>query len=660
MTSMRLRITASIFLLALTALFVPAAEAAGRWVHLGPFGGPVSDIAIAPTAHRTLYAATVSGVYRSDDAGARWRPVRQGLPQYVGALAVDPTDLRTVYVSVLVREAGAPSLYKTVDGGTTWAPLDLEGVTVEDIAIDPRDPSTLLAAADGGLFRSEDAGATWDRVGPDQGTIALLFESVAFAPETPGVAYAASDNRGFFKSTDGGRTWTAKNEGLPAGAARLGLSSSGALYVTPGNSSGAVYRSLDQGESWTLQGSIRDQAIYALAVSADGSVVYAGTGRGIYRKNATGPGWTALRPEKREEIRALAVDPEDDGTLYAGIGTYGGFRGVLKSTDAGATWRQANRGLGGNPATALAIAPSNPRVLYVAFTPWNIARSADGGATWRDVSPRETRIFELAVDPRNENVVYAVGEYGQFWRSTNGGRSWTFDEIEDGQCVSPTSLTLDPRDPDRLLLAGFNAVGCERGGEDSCHVLQSMDRGRDWTCLEGARDANYFSLLADPRRSATLFAGGVGGFFKSTDGGQVWTPSNSGLSGGVLTLAASPNGTLWAGGASVWRSRNGGATWRPSGRGLPTNGQVRTLLAAPSNASVLYALVSLYDPGLEGLAYDIYVSSNAGAAWRRVPERGLLPLDYFEVWAFQVDPRDPGRLYIGTALGLFRLDGATE
>lgn len=658
MTSMRLRIAAAIFLLALS---VPAAaEAAGRWTHLGPYGGPVSDIAIAPTAHRTLYAATVSGVYRSDDVGARWRPVRRGLPQYVGALAVDPTDARIVYVSALAREAGDPLLYKTVDGGATWASLDLEGMTaVEDIAIDPRDPSTLLAAGDGGLFRSADAGATWDRVGPDLGTIAPLFENVAFAPETPGVAYAASGNYGFFKSTDGGRTWTAKNEQLPAGAGRLGVSSSGALYATPGDSSGAVYRSLDQGESWTLLGSIHNQAIYALAVSADG-VVYAGTGQGIYRKNATGPGWTALRPGKREEIRALAVDPEDDGTLYAGIGTYGGFRGVLKSTDAGATWRQANQGLGGNFTTALAIAPGNPQVIYVSFSPWNIARSANGGATWRDVSPRETRIFELAVDPRNENLVYAVGEYGQFWRSTNGGRSWTLDEVEDGQCVSPTSLTLDPRDPDRLLLAGFTAVGCERGGDDSCHVLQSTDRGREWSCLEGARDADYYSLLADPRRSATLFAGGVGGFFKSTDGGQVWTPSNNGLSGGVLTLAVSPNGTLWAGGASVWKSRNGGTTWRPSGRGLPEDGQVRTLLTAPSNASVLYALVSLYDPALDALAYDIYVSSNAGASWRRVPERGLPPLDYFEVWAFQVDPRNPGRLYIGTHLGLFRLDGVTE
>lgn len=658
MTRMRLYFIA--FGLTLTALLPAAAEAADRWIPLGPYGGPVSEIAIAPSEHRTIYAATVSGVYRSDNAGARWQPVHQGLPPYAGALAVDPTDPRIVYVSILVTEAGMPGLYKTVDGGATWTPLDLNGGTVADLAIDPHDPSTLLAAASVGLFRSEDAGATWERVGPPEGTIAPLFENVAFDPETPGVAYAASSNRGFFKSTDGGQTWEAKNQGLPGSAARLGVAPSGALYVTPVASNGAVYRSLDKGESWALLRPVLGHTIYAFAFSADGSVIYAGTGTGIYRKNATGD-WTALRPGKREEILTLAADPEDDGTLYAGIGAYGGFRGVLKSTDAGATWRFANQGLGGDTTTALAIAESNPNVLYAGFAPAGVARSPNRGATWRDVSPGgTTRIFELAVDPRNANVVYAVGEYGQLWRSTNGGRSWISDRIEDGQCVSPTSLTIDPRNPDRLLLAGFKAVGCERGGEDSCHVLESTDRGRNWSCLEGAREADYYSLLADPRRAATLYGGGTGGFFKSTDGGEVWVPSNNGLTGSVLTLAISRNGTLWAGGASVWKSRNGGVTWSPSGNGLPANSQVRTLLAAPSNAAVLYALVSFYDPETNNLVYDIYVSANAGVSWRRIPERGLPLLDFFQVLAFQVDPRNPGRLYIGTSLGLYRLDGATE
>lgn len=657
----RMRLYFAVLSLILTALAPNAAEAAGRWVPLGPYGGPVSEIAIAPTEHRTLYAATVSGVYRSDNAGARWRPVRRGLPPYAGALAIDPTDARIVYVSIAVTDAGQPVLYKTINGGGNWEPLDLEISFIEDLAIDPHDPSTILAAASEGLFRSGDAGATWDRVVPAPGTIFPLFNTVIFDPETPGLAYAAADNGGFFKSTDGGQTWTVKNQGLPGpSAGKLGLSPSGALYATPVASGGAVYRSLDKGETWTLLGSVLENTVYAFAFSADGSVVYAGTSTGIYRKNATGPGWTALRPGTREEILTLAADPEDDGTLYAGIGAYGGFCGVLKSTDAGATWRSSSQGLGGNTTTALAIAASNPQVLYVGFAPAGVARSANGGATWRDVSPGGTRIFELAVDPRNANVVYAAGEYGQLWRSTNGGRSWISDPVEDGQCVMPTSLTFDPRDPDRLLLAGFKAVGCERGGEDSCHVLESTDRGRNWSCLEGAREADYFSLLADPRRAATLYGGGTGGFFKSTDGGEGWVPSNNGLTGSVLTLAISRNGTLWAGGASVWKSRNGGATWRPSGNGLPAESQMRTLLAAPSNAAVLYALVSLYEPQSEELSYDIYVSTNAGVSWRRVPERGLPPLDFFEVLAFQVDPGNPGRLYIGTSLGLFRLDGASR
>lgn len=645
----------------LSLLLPSAAGAADRWVPLGPYGGPVADIAVAPSEPRTLYAATESGVYRSDNAGARWRAARRGLPPFIKALAVDPTDHRTVYVGIGGNVAGgAPSIYKTDDGGATWTALSLTDVSITELAIDPRDPSTLLASGIANLFRSDDAGATWDLVDPHPGTLAPFFENVAFDPTTPGIAYAGSRNFGMFKSTDGGVTWAEKNQGLPPSVWQLDVSPSGVLYVASVPSS-VVYRSVDKGESWTLLGALPDSASVQ-AFGFSGEEVFAGTTLGIYRKNETGPGWTAVRPGQREDIRAFATDPEDDETLYAGIGFYGGFRGVLESVDGGATWRSSNQGLAGNAVVDAEIAPSNPRVLYVSVASAIVARSANGGATWRLASPpADVTIFELAVDPRNENVVYAAGEYGRFWRTTDGGRSWVGDPVEDGECVSPTSLTFDPRNPDRLLLAGFKGLGCVHGGEESCFNLESTDRGRTWSCLEGARDASFFSLLADPRRSATLYGGGSGGFFKSTDGGAVWEPFNTGIVGDVLALAISRNGILWAGGSSVYKSRNGGMTWRRSASGLPLDSpQIRELVAAPSNPAILYAAVAVFDIRTAAEAYDLYVSTNGGASWRPLPERGL-PVPVFPGFRpLLVDPRDPGRLYVGTPLGLYRLDGATE
>src|SRR6185436_17833595 len=230
-------------------LLLPSLLAADdrRWTHLGPFGGTVLEIVVAPTSHRTLYAAVDFRVYRSDDAGGRWRLAHKGLPPGVSALAVDPSDARTVYAGLgVLQQEGATSLYKTVDGGASWLPLSgVSGQQVSDIAVDPHDPSRLLVAGTTRLFRSVDGGATWDRPGlPAGGPLAPLCENVAFDPSTPGIAYAAVGNRGFLKSVDGGVTWMKKNQGLPfPSLARLAVSPSGALAAAPAGQT-AVFRSL--------------------------------------------------------------------------------------------------------------------------------------------------------------------------------------------------------------------------------------------------------------------------------------------------------------------------------------------------------------------------------------------------------------------------------
>lgn len=462
------RVLLAALTLTLAAPFPSLAED-DRWVHLGPFGGPVLEVEIAPSAHRTLYVSGGAGVYRSDDAAAHWHAAWEGLPPSVRALAVDPTAAGTVYAGVLSPVTPeAASLYKSVDRGVTWAPLGVSGEGIFGIAIDPHDPERILAAGQTGLFRSEDGGETWSR--------------------------------------------SEVNAGAPPSA-----------YL--------------------------------------------------------------------------------DSVAF---NSFAGVDGMLKSSDGGATWKQANEGLGGRPFLAGAIAPSNPAVIYESVVGYSVVRSSNGGADWRVVSPTlEAVVDQLAVDPRDANRVYAAGGYGRFWRSRNGGSSWTATNIEDGGCAHPSTLTVDPRRPDRLLLAGFLETGCARGHETSCLNLETTDAGATWTCLEGARDAYLPVLVPDPRRPETLYGTGTEGISKSTDGGETWTllensPANA------SSLVISPQGTLWAGTGSVFRSRDGGLTWRAA-RGLPADRFVSDLVRAPSNASILYTVVGLYVDESQAYDYDLAV-----------------------------------------------------
>jgi photosystem II stability/assembly factor-like uncharacterized protein len=659
-----IRMCCAALALLLTALLPPAAEAAdGRWTHLGPFGGFVGEVVVAPTAPRTLYAATQHGVYRSDDAGGRWRLPGAGQSPWASVLAVDPSDARIVYAG---RDGGVEplTLFKTVDGGATWTPLPEVSEVVSDIAVDPRDPSRLLVAGYVHLFRSEDGGATWDRLDLQSGPLIPLFKGVAFDPVIPGVAYAASENEGFFKSVDGGATWTKTGRGLPNSLFRLAISPTGVLVAVPVVQLPArIFRSLDHGETWAPLGSIPNAVVYAFAFSPDGSTLLAGTSVGLYRKNATGPGWTRLRPDRREEVRTIAADPEVAGTFYAGLGFYGGFRGVLKSRDSGTTWKPANQGLGGLAIFSAAIAPSDPDVIYVSYEPWGLARSTNGGATWSELARgSETTIFHLAVDPRDEDVVSGAGGYGLFVRSTNGGRSWTGRQIEDGECVFPFFLSLDPRRPATLFISGSQETACQRQHEDSCHTLETADGGAHWDCLEGARSSSFSAIVADPRRASTLYGAAIDGVYKSTDGGRTWTLSSNGIPPrGVFALVIAPNGTLWAGtGAGLFRSGNGGRTWQRAGTGLPRNRPVVELVLAPSDPEVLYLENRLFHPEPEGSTYDLWVSTDRGASWRLLPKTGLPEPAYFGYAPLLVDPRNVGKIYVGTPRGLYRLDHADE
>jgi len=355
------------------ALGLGARPAAGaRWKPIGPEGGVITALAVAPSERRVVYAGTREGlVFRSKDQGSHWELAGNGIPSAaVRDLEVDPEDSSIVYAAACRVDVEPPgivgSLFKTLDGGKSWTAIDtgLSECDVRRLAIDPAHPSTLFAATMNGLFQSADGGASWRANGlvPNPGSSTLL-SGVAFDPSTPGTLWALDLQHGAFRSTDGGVTWGSRNAGLPTPLSLDDIAFDrrhpGTLWLALYPASGAaVYRSTDHGQSWSpaSQG-LGGRAVTELELSADSATLYAATADGVFRSADGGTTWTAPGPATAgRRVWALAVPPLPRAAVYAGIGT----AGVLRSQDRGQSWGSMSRGLTGLQVADFVIAPSDP------------------------------------------------------------------------------------------------------------------------------------------------------------------------------------------------------------------------------------------------------------------------------------------------------------
>ncbi len=654
----------TVLLLLSSASLVHAAPAPGeRWAPIGPQGGTITALAAAPGARRTLYAGTAEGVvFRSEDAGARWAYAGGLLPAaQVADLDVDPRSPATAYAAICLSQIEPPleegGLWKTTDGGRTWRLLDLglTHCTILEVAVDPFRPSTLFAATLEGLFQSADAGATWQRSpgfpSDHQDHQDDTVTAVAFDPLTPGTLYAIHRRRGLHKSVDGGATWAALGTGLPAAARdlqRLEIDprTRGTLYIAasdarqiPNPAIAPVYRSADGGATWAAaaQG-LGGRRVFDLAVARAVDSLYAATVDGVFRSQDGGRRWTAPGASSARNALVLAAPSGPPGVVYAGAR----HQGVFKSTDRGATFRAANRGLHGVRVDQLAIAPSNPAVLYAVFRGQNVHRSDDGGVTWR---PAQAGLpvdpYLIVVDPRDPDIALASQYAGHIWKTADGGASWRLTTGEETSCVLPNEIVFDPVRQSTVYTLGFG-ISCPLF-PDVCRGFKSTDGGESWTCMDELAD-DYFALAIDPADPAQLFAGGLGEVLATTDAGRNWAGIEPGLPArsfvSSLALAASGGARVLYAGTSDGLFRQTGAGWTRVQATLFTS--VTEVAAAPSNPAVVYALYRARP----------YRSVNGGAAWRRVTLLGL-PAD--PLTGVIVHPAQPRVLYALTRAGIYRL-----
>ena len=341
---------------------------------IGPFrGGRATGVAGVAGDPTTFYfGAAAGGLWKTTDAGVTWKPLWDKFPEAspaVGAVAVSRSNPNVIYVGTGETNIRGDivvgnGLYKSIDAGKTWKYAGLRDTQVIGrIIVDPANPDVVFVAALGhpfgsnperGIFKSTDGGATWKKVlYVDDKTGGV---DVAFDPSNPKVMYAGmwqADRKpwimesggpgsGFYKSTDGGETWTRlSGGGLPEGIlGRVNVaptSNPNRIYAMIEAKKGGLYRSDDGGKTWALindKNDYRQRAWYFNTVFSDPKnpdTVYV-LNTGLYKSTDAGKTFKALHP-RHGDNHELWIDPTDPRHMING-----NDGGANISLDGGETW----------------------------------------------------------------------------------------------------------------------------------------------------------------------------------------------------------------------------------------------------------------------------------------------------------------------------------
>lgn len=655
-----------------TADVAPYAHLKFREVGPALSGGRVPAVA-GTDADPFLYliGGSGGGVFRTDDGGTSWDAVFAHKPvSAIGAIAIAPSKQKIVWVGTGEANPRNDVMYgdgvwKSTDGGKTFKHFGLDGTSqISKILIDPQDPNVVLVgalgdpfkdSADRGVYRSTDGGKTWTKtlyVGPQSGASDLAWnprKRVVFAGiwqyrRIPWSLTSGGPDDGLYRSTDGGVTWTKlTGNGLPTGLwGRVGVaiapSNPRRVYAVIQSKQGVLWRSDDGGNSWRL-------------ISSDTIV----NQRPFYYTHVF------VDPTNANHVIAQSVE-------------------MAESKDGGRTWKRVRQAVHGDHHD-LWWAADGKRIIE--SSDGGVAISHDGGSSWEWRNNMTlAQIYHLGYDLQNPYTVCVGLQDNQSWCAPSNsldpmgilGRHWYFVQGGDGMWAWP-----DPLDPNLVWSDLENGV-LGIFDKQTQEVVDISPYPRDTNGIPIADLPYRFNwdapIAFDPFDGHVAYFG-ANVVFKTTDRGRHWEvispdltlneKTHQQVSGGpiildvsgaefsdtIMDIAPSPikAGLIWVGvdDGLVQLTTDGGGHWKnvtPSG--VEPYGRVETVEPSHYDPATAFAAVDRHRSG--DRAPYLFETNDYGATWRSIVAN--LPKDQY-VRSARQDPRNPNILYAGLEQGLW-------
>lgn len=647
-----------------------------KWRLIGPFRGgrAVAVAGVAGDSTTFYFGAVNGGIWKTTDAGTVWMPIFDGQPVgSIGAIAVAPSDPKTIYAGTGESDirsdlSSGSGVYKSIDGGSTWTHIGLEDTRqISRIVIDPRNPNVVYVGALGhaygpneqrGVYKSVDGGTSWTKVlgpSPDigisdlaicSGNPQLLFAGTWNTHRPPWSTYAPIDGPGggLYRSQDAGETWSRLNgNGLPEG----------------------------------------DWGRIGVDVAVDGKRVYAliqAKKAGLYRSDDGGDTWTLENADPRLTSRAwyfnsITIDPHDPNVIYIPNVA------LCRSEDGGKTISIVRGAPGGDDYHQIWIDPKNSASMALG-TDQGTTISLDRGQTWSTWYNQPTaQLYHVITDNQFPYVVYGAQQdsgSAAVPSHTDHGQITPRDWFPAGGSESGY-MAPDPKNSNIIYLSG--TYGSVDRYDKRTGLSQDIT---PWPVPTFGSEINHRKyrdpwtpvLLFSPTDSTTLYLG-TQYVMKTVDGGLHWETISPDLTGStqqtgdktegpptienakqrgygvVFTIAPSAlnRDLIWAGSDTglIHLTRDGGKTWKdvtpPS---LSAWSKISFIEASHFDPAVAYAAVDR--SRLDDRTPYLYRTRDSGVTWQLITN-GIASDSFLR--SIREDTEDKSLLFAGTELGVY-------
>ena len=576
-------------------LAAASAAPAQSWRQVGPPGGTVISLEADPHDTKRLYLGTQDGhVFTSNDEGGHWQLLSRigvGQDDVVTHILVDPRDSNRLYASTWALYSGGGGVYRSVDAGRTWQVIGLAHETVRALAQAPTNPKTFVAGTLTGVYRSLDDGATWDRITPAKHDDLRNFDSVAFDPRDENIIYAGTYHLPW-KTTNGGKDWVSIGKGM------IDDSDVMSIVVDPANpdnvhatACSGIYHSTNGAQVWTRYNGIpfvfrRTQLIRQDPQHPE--TLYAGTTSGLWKTTNEGAEWKRLTPGDWV-INAIVIDAKNPQRVILGTDR----EGVQISENGGVTYTSANVGFQHQHILDVAIDRDRAERALVVLTYDTNAFLAtkDGGITWSTLGPglKRTELKHVYAAPTGWLASLANGGLMKY---EEGSGKW----IKTGLFVPDAAAAAAPTRVTKIV----------NGKKTTVLVKKPAPAVKPTPLTFHVNDVAF--------ASEAWYAATTGGVLESRDRGATWKLAGKSefVKQPAQSLETSANGSqIWAiSQHNLLYSGDSGTNWDAKELAFANAGNLRLHRVDDDN---LYLTSNM----------GLYVSKDAGRNWIRSDVRDL-------------------------------------